>query len=249
MTPRSHADFVTRNEAESLELGNAEPAPATPRDFFDARVPGINHPQALSSQFQSPQIPEVQKQQKIERLLHHYRDVCDGLRDARGSDPCADGCSLDPKDQHLCRMFGCANPGVLALMSEAWNHPSYQRLERLLYVLAERFPKHRAAIRDRYERFSERRIAYCPVCKKVEQANKAGDSHVASVVAGKKLHCRERGIIVNMQIRVDRVPPASDNPKRVEEALEWLTRHWKGPVELPAAVAEIEAERELRRVA
>lgn len=249
MTPSTKREFVTRNEADSRQLTSEQGRRPTPRENSRARVPGYDHPQALSSQ--NPNY-EAAKAAKIEKLLHHYRDVLDGLRDAKGTDPCSDGCSLDPKDQHLCRRFGCANPGVLAMMSEAWNHPSYQRLEHLLRVMGERFPGLRVALRDRYERFSERIIAVCPKCgfkAPAVMANQEDKQHHVTLTAAGKLYCRKNGILVTFERKHERVPPSSDNPKKVDDALEWLTRHWSGAVELPAAVAEIEAERELRRVA
>ena len=78
---------------------------------------------------------------RIAVLLHHYRDVCEGIA---GIEPAGDD--------------------VLALMCEEWNHSSYQQLERLLVVMHDRWPRMRQAVRTHYERYSEHRIAWCRRC-------------------------------------------------------------------------------------
>ena len=78
---------------------------------------------------------------RIAILLHHYRDVCEGIG------------GIQPRGDD-----------VLALMCEEWNHESYQQLERLLRVMHERWPLLRQALRVRYERYSEHRIAWCVKC-------------------------------------------------------------------------------------
>lgn len=161
--------------------------------------------------------------ERITVLLHHYRDVCEGIPEA-----------------------GPRPDEVLALMGREWNHPSYQRLERLLVVMHERWPRHRQALRARYERYSERRVAFCVVCEAVEPSSEIGRPHLKTRVAGAKQLCRIGAKAPDMLPRVVRTPSGGD-AKLVEEAIEWLERSWGGEVELPTALVGYGAG--LRRVA
>lgn len=165
---------------------------------------------------------------RIATLLHHYRDVCDGIPNLR-TGGCGDGCALDPKDRWLCSRYGCDDERVLALMCEEWNHPSYQQLERLLVVMQERWPRIRQAVRSRYERYSERRVAWCPRCGVTNPAQRIGDAH--------KNPCRDRrGNTVEMREKIVRVLPVDDRPELIADALDWLERHWTGEVDLPDSI-------------
>ena len=91
---------------------------------------------------------------RIAVLLHHYRDVCEGIA------------GIEPRGDD-----------VLALMCEEWNHASYQQLERLLVVMHERWARMRQALRTHYERYSEHRIAWCRKCG-AHPANHEGRIHL-----------------------------------------------------------------------
>lgn len=159
------------------------------------------------------------RRERIELLLKHYQAVCEGLPGIE-----------EPDDSD-----------VLALMCEEWNHASYQQLERLLKVMHERWPRHRQAIRVRFERYEERRVAYCRVCGKTAPAGLIGEPHVRGTVAGKKLYCRVGTKLVDMILRIERVEYG--DPLLVVEAVEWLDRHWRGEADVPEAILRFEHER------
>lgn len=153
---------------------------------------------------------------RIAILLHHYRDVCEGIptNKPRGDD-------------------------LIIGMCEEWNHASYQQLERLLRVMP---PKMRAALRARYERYTEHRIAWCRKC---------GAHPAAHAVLGAKgnIHRHPPGRSITLQAKVVRVFPRDDDPAQVGEALGWLELHWAGEVDLPKAIIEHTAAVALREVA
>jgi len=148
----------------------------------------------------------------VATLLHHYRDVLEGI----------------PDGEHN------RSDDLLALMCRAWNHPSYQRLETLL---AEMPGSLRAAVRVRFERYSEVRVAWCRKC----------GQHPAWHVG--RVHSHPPGRSVVLRPRVVRVMHPSDSPQRVALALEWLAGNWRRPLDLPKAILEIESERKLREAA
>lgn len=227
MTPRRAPRGTSGHENEGTRAagrpGGGTGATPTPRATSNARVPGINdvreHPPRNPKNRKSwvPSEDEIQaardhRRQAIETLLHHYRDVLEGVpdREHRSSDE------------------------LLALMCPAWNHRSYQQLERLLYVMQQRWPKLRQALRVRFERYTERRVAWCKRC----------GEHPARDVG--TIHRHPPGRSVALKPKLIRVPPDDDDPRRVDEALDWLVEHWVGRVDLPRSVFEIEAERRLR---
>jgi hypothetical protein len=157
-------------------------------------------------------------------LLHHYRDVCEGLY-------------ANPRGEDGVGRF---------LMCETWNHPAYQELERLLTMMHERWPRLRQAVRVRYERYSEHRVAWCKRC----------GEHPASAI--KSIHSHPPGRSVTLRPRMVRVFGADDDPLAVADAEEWLQRHWRERYDrrfhetslvIPKTIAEIEAERALREAA
>src|SRR3972149_6142716 len=86
----------------------------------------------------SVETSELTRRDQIAVLLHHYRDVLEGLADV---DP--EACERCPTfcGSHDCERFGCVNEAFLALMCPAWNHPSYRQLERLRGELARQEPR------------------------------------------------------------------------------------------------------------
>jgi hypothetical protein len=151
---------------------------------------------------------------RIVTLLEHYQAVCEGI--PNGNEPGDDD-------------------GVLALMCVEWNHDSYQRLERLLAIMQQRWPKMRQALRERYERYSERRVAYCPVCKQIDDARFIGEPHLRGTVAGAKLLCRTGAKAPDMIPRIHRVESRRFG-YLLADAIDWLERSWGGDVELPATL-------------
>ena len=239
-------DFVTRPSTPAVRLvaeldrdpmpvdaSRQAARPPSPRDYEDARVPPIYHPQPLSLRISKPQIsrsrnaksrspkyqdPELIAQHRQHRkesiavLLEHYRDVLDGIpdREHRGSDD------------------------LLALMCPAWNHRSYQQLERRLRDLKAERPKLHAKLETRYLRYTERRVAWCKRC------GEHPASHVGNV------HRHPPGRSVSLKPKMLRVLPRNDDPAGVAQALDWLEARWVGRADLPKAVFEIESERRLR---
>lgn len=117
--------------------------PPTPRDALSARVPAINHPQPLSPRIsEAQQADRTHRRQAIETLLHHYRDVLEGIPDKEHS----------------------RSDDLLALMCPAWNHRSYRQLEQRLAELKKARPKLHAKLETRFLRYTERRIAWCKKC-------------------------------------------------------------------------------------
>jgi hypothetical protein len=163
---------------------------------------------------------------RIAILLHHYRDVCEGIR------------SNKPRGDEL--IIG---------MCEEWNHPAYQQLERLLVEMHQFEPRLRQALRQRFERYSERRVAWCKACNAKEPAFEIGAIHVRELVAGKKLFCRQAGKTVTLQPRIVRVFPTDDDPAAIGDAIDWLERHWTGIVDLPDAVIAYTSAVALREAA
>ena len=151
---------------------------------------------------------------RIVVLLDHYQAVCEGIPTGG---------------------IGDDDDGVLALMCREWNHPSYQRLERLLVVMHERWPRMRAAVRERFERYSERRVAYCVVCHATEPASSIGEPHLRTRVAGAKLLCRIGAKAPDMVPRIVRSHGLFEG-QLVEDAVDWLERTWGQPVELPVTL-------------
>ena len=126
---------------------------------------------------------------------------------------------------------------VLALMCEEWNHASYQQLERLLTLMHQRWPWMRQAVRARFERYSEHRIAWCAKCGAHPSAKEGS------------IHLHPPGRSVTLTAKVVRVLPQDDDPARIGDALDWLERHWKGEVDLPEAIMAYTAAVALREVA
>lgn len=259
-TPRGTFGVDRGHESATAAGQGEEGATPTPREVADARVPPFNDPHAQSRQISCPrgaecalnkgavrcfhcgrnwppdetwehkpkqnpkprprwvpseadlQATREHKRTAIETLLHHYRDVLEGIpdREHRSSDE------------------------LLALMCPAWNHPSYRQLEKLLARMPRRL---RQALRVRYERYSERRVAWCKRC----------GEHPARDVGS--VHRHPPGRSVSLRPRLVRVLPRDDDPAAVESALDWLLEHWVGRVDLPRSVFEIEAERRLRDAA
>lgn len=159
------------------------------------------------------------RRERIELLLKHYQAVLEGIPGI-----------AEPDDDDL-----------LALMCEEWNHPSYQQLERLLYVMHQRWPRHRQALRVRYERYEERRVAFCTVCGRTEHAEFIGRTHVRGAVAGAKLRCKLGAQTPDMVERIVRIE--GGDPLLVIEAVEWLERHWRGDAIVPATILRYEHDR------
>ena len=154
------------------------------------------------------------RRDRITLLLEHYQAVMEGLPGIE-----------EPDDSD-----------VLALMCEEWNHPSYQQLERLLRVMHERWPVLRVALRMRYERYSERRVAWCPKCGVTEPAARIGSAH--------KNPCRDRrNHLVDMSVRIVRSSP---QVRHETEAVDWLDRHWRGDAAVPDAILRYHSLEQLR---
>lgn len=175
------------------------------------------------------------KRDRIIVLLEFYPDVLEGLREP-GSHCSRGGCRMPPRDRWLCAAHGCSDEGVLALMCAAWNHPSYQELERLRRLLRERWPELSAWLVAGYLRFFERRVAVCAKC----------GIHPAAAIGS--VHRHPPGRSVRLVGHVVRVGKLSDY-RRVADAVDWLEAHWRGEAELPRDVAVIESQRRLRGVA
>ena len=153
-------------------------------------------------------------------LLEHYRDVLEGLRDRQSSD------------------------GYLVIgMCRAWNHASYQELERLLPLLRERMPRLHDAVVTRYLGYFERRVGWCRKCEATLSTSRLGKAH--GTPAG---YCRLKGVLVMVEPRVVRIG-GEGRDADLRNAVEWLERHWRGEVEIPADVQAVESERKLRAVA
>ena len=159
-TPGRHLGLVDEDERGVGGGGGAEAGPPSPRDDDEARVPHINHPPALSPRIPKYQDPKAiedaraHRRAAIETLLHHYRDVLEGIPD---------------KDRR-------ASDDLLALMCPAWNHRSYRQLERRLEQLKAERPVLHAKVVTRYLRYSERRVAWCKKCGE-HPASQVGDVH------------------------------------------------------------------------
>lgn len=151
---------------------------------------------------------------RIVTLLEHYQAVCEGIQ--TGTEPDADD-------------------DLIALMCLEWNHPSYQRLEKLLAIMHQRWPKMRQSLRERYERYAERRVAYCSVCKTIEPASMIGEPHLRATVAGAKLLCRIGAKAPDMLPRIHRVE-SHVFAYLLSDSIDWLERNWGGEVELPVAL-------------
>lgn len=165
----------------------------------------------------------MNRREQIERLLWHYRDVCEGIYD-----------DVD----------GTGEP--TSFMCVAWNHPAYQELERLLHVMHERWPRLRQAVRVRYERYSEKRVAWCKKCG----AHPAWHSG--------RVHRHPPGRSIALKPHVVRIYSADDSALLVDDATDWLVAHWRETYDhrlretslvLPKTIASMEAERELRKLA
>ena len=72
---------------------------------------------------------------------------------------------------------GRSDSGGLALMCKAWNHPSFQELERLLPLLGMSAPKQYRAIVGMYVHPRLVRRAVCPRCGLVKPPNLVGELH------------------------------------------------------------------------
>lgn len=193
----------------------------------EIRRSGIGDPQNTTTGYLKA-TPEF-----IHTLLYHYRDVLEGIRDQTPRGSCSDGCSLANADRWLCRANGCANEGVLALMCESYNHPSYQRLEQLLGAMDNRNPRQRHALRSRYERYTEKRVAWCRKC---------GEHPITAL---KAVHRHPPGRSVVLKPKIVRVLPLDDDPKLVAEATVWLAANFARQALLPKAIEEIESQRAL----
>lgn len=138
------------------------------------------------------------RRERIVVLLENYNDVEAGLRDSRG-----DG-------EHM------------PLMCAAWNHPSYQELDRLLGVMREQRAHLYWNLSETYFRSTKRRVLQCPRCKGVVPTwfsgghfHKHGNSNVAivpKVVA-----------VIHKNVRTG----------HVEQAIAWLDEQWHGEIFLP----------------
>ena len=190
----------------TMQVDEVGRPPPPPRLVDARRVPTEYHPQADPSQNGTLLPPSLKPQ--IQTLLHHYLDVLEGI----------------PDHEHR------TSDDLLALMCPAWNSPAYQQLERLLRAMPAGL---RQAIRVRYERYTERRVAFCRRC----------GAHPAQKVGN--VHRHPPGRAVTLAPKMVRVLPRDDDPKRVESALEWLARHWAGEIVLPKAIEQIESERKL----
>lgn len=155
------------------------------------------------------------RRDRIVTLLEHYRDVLEGLHE--GSRP----------DE------------VLALMCRAWNHSSYQQLERLLARLRAEEPRLARHLLRYHLDYREVRRAWCRRC---------GDwpaAHIGRVHA----RCKAKGRSTTLVPRVVRFPPDDVVSSAVEDATDWLVERWVGEPDIPEDVHAIERERALRKVA
>jgi len=173
------------------------------------------------------------RREQILVLLEHYRDVLEGLTDR--TPRCSGRCG-----EAICERFGCADEGVLALMCRAWNHASYQQLERLRGELARVEPRLNAHLMGRFYGYFERRVAWCRKCGQHLPAKKVGTVHS---------RCRIKGRTVTLSPHVERVVSERVRAFLVAEAVDWLESHWRGEVVIPPDVDAIERERKLRKVA
>lgn len=154
--------------------------------------------------------------ERIAILLHHYRDVCEGIY-------------TNPAGEDDVGRF---------LMCRTWNEPPYQQLERLLREMHQTEPRLRQALRVRYERYSERRVAWCRKC----------GSHPADHVG--RVHAHPPGRAVALKPRVVRSYTRDDRPELVARAEMWLEERFpEFKLYLPSVIMEIEAERSLRDAA
>lgn len=182
------------------------------------------------------QFPDRGRRERVLTLLEFYRDVLEGLRE-RG--PVCVG-PPDVCGERDCRRLGVCveSDNVLAMMCEAYNHPSYRELERLLGVLRVREPLLWRALWQRFVGYVERRRARCAVC---------GD-HPASAVGKVHRGCRRKGRTVTLRaVTVREFPPGFD-AAAAERAVDWLVESWRGPVVVPPDVLQVVSERELRRL-
>jgi hypothetical protein len=126
-------------------------------------------------------------------LLENFQDVQAGVRD-RGSG-----------GDHI------------PLMCKAWNHPSYQEIERLLPLLSvAALPLYRAIVGLYvYPRFVRR--AVCPKCGTVKLPNLVGE-----------LHIHQNRKTATFIARMTRLPLYRVRPRDVDDAIVWLDDHWRG---------------------
>ena len=138
------------------------------------------------------------RQERIRFLLENFQDVQAGVRD-RGSG-----------GDHV------------PLMCRAWNHPSYQELERLLPLLgiAAR-PLYRAIVGTFVHSRAVRR-AVCPRCLAVQAPSFVGELHAHGN--------RKSAAFVARMVRVPLYPVAE---RDVDGAIEWLDANWRGGVFVP----------------
>ena len=140
----------------------------------------------------------VTRRERIGFLLAHYHDVLVGLWDDR------------------------AGGSSVPLMCSAWNHRSYQELERLLPLLAAASPPvHRAVVAWYvYPRFVRR--AWCPRC---------GQAAPPEHISGLRRHGQRT---VALTPKMVRQPPYRVDERLLPLAVAWFDREWRGGVFVPA---------------
>lgn len=175
----------------------------------------------------------MNQRQRIELLLEHYREVLEGVQEHDDErDPCAVECSLADRDKWLCVRYGCASQGVIAAMCAAWNAPAYQRLEKLLRLMRERWPREYQAVRLRYLDYVEVRAAWCRRC----------GWHPATSIGRVHAHPPTRSVTLVPKVR--RTFADELDGRALTDAVEWLDRRWGDDLcVLPKEVIEIETTR------
>jgi hypothetical protein len=161
------------------------------------------------------------RRERIEVLLEYLIDVREGLPEkepVRGDE-------------------------MLALMCEAWNSPAYQELENLLPRLKSMEPRPYWHLAERFLRYGERVVAYCPKCRHMRipnwEKNHDGTTYLGS-------HSHPPGSSVKLVPMVVRGYSPGIKDQHVNDAIDWLERNYRGEAALPKAVLIVESERRLR---
>ena len=154
----------------------------------------------------------MNRTERITILLDHYIDVIHGVYD-------------QPR----------THDGPV-LMCRAWNHPSYQQLERLRLQLRHEQPRLHWHLAETYFRPIQRRTAYCPRCQQ-----HAPPSHIGHV------HKHGRRTIALVP-RIQRVISPLVKAGYVNEGIRWLDTHWQGEPQIPADLrgVSVDEEREVK---
>jgi hypothetical protein len=143
--------------------------------------------------------------ERIIVLLDHYVDVENGLQD---------------------RAF--RTDDFLPRMCRSWSHPSYVELRRLIGLMQSSEPRLYWHLAERYFRYVERRVAYCPRCTAIYPAAKVGDLHKHG----------QKAIALVPRVMRQHLPVSK---RVVDKAIAWLEQSFVGepfvPDDLLALVA------------